>query len=802
MQFNSNTSERLRARKSLISVAVSAALLAATGVATAAPVVVHGTVAGSLFTAPVNSDDPTLSHASSTAASVYAGAKVCFDLNNNGACDANEPNALSKADGTFNLSSATSANVIAEVSTSATNGGAAVAQRVVLRAASQSIASKSPLLPATIAITPLTTEIVRMMENDGLSYSAAQGALGERIGVEADLVATVPSTVADATQKKAMLNESVVLTNRFTLAAKMVDRGDLGAAGTPMQMPEAQQASMNLEGIPRYDHIFIVMLENKSTVSINGSPYAPNITGYLATGNSFTNYFATGNPSEPNYTALGGADDFGITDDDQWNCFATGANAPLDPLPVNTVPGLQNSPFNPLSTPAQVSSACGTSNVNHNIKSHPNLFNALTASGMGWRTYNESTNPGQDFRTDSIADAAVTAMDHVYQPNTLNGNTVALGTSTLQLPMPAGLYKTKHNPAMAYQNVRSAVEFVSSNRTMGGGQWDANWQHASKYAIPANFDVDQFHTDLYTTGDIGALNYVIPDQCDDMHSITVTGTNTATGATGVAASDCSGVAGGNNPAPNDYRDAIIARGDNYVKYLVDEIQGSPIWKNTNKRVAIVLMFDEGSATASGTQAFPNVTTNSCCGWNPGNSTVAKPLIQDGSGNWVKDTSVTNYSNGNRGHGNSIFAVLTNQAGAPKGIKDSDAYSHFSFVRTLQDMFGVADPKVDASYMNRSKYTESFIAANLLNLPEYNGAVDTHYDAVRPMNHSFVIPQNYVEQQSVDGYSIVAGTFITGTDSSGNPIYAPGYQGRTGSTATTLPHNVGPDSNQTNVWALR
>jgi len=36
------------------------------------------------------------------------------------------------------------------------------------------------------------------------------------------------------------------------------------------------------------------------------------------------------------------------------------------------------------------------------------------------------------------------------------------------------------------------------------------------------------------------------------------------------------------------------------------------------------------------------------------------------------------------------------------------------------MFGVSDPKSDGSYMNRSKYTESFIAANILSLPEYGG----------------------------------------------------------------------------------
>jgi hypothetical protein len=80
--------------------------------------------------------------------------------------------------------------------------------------------------------------------------------------------------------------------------------------------------------------------------AVLGSAYAPNINAYLQEGNQAASYYATGNPSEPNYTALGGADDFGITDDSQWNCDATGANAPKDlPLPTNTDPGLASSPF-------------------------------------------------------------------------------------------------------------------------------------------------------------------------------------------------------------------------------------------------------------------------------------------------------------------------------------------------------------------------------------------------------------------------------------------------------------------------
>jgi hypothetical protein len=112
-------------------------------------------------------------------------------------------------------------------------------------------------------------------------------------------------------------------------------------------------------------------------------------------------------------------------------------------------------------------------------------------------------------------------------------------------------------------------------------------------------------------------------------------------------------------------------------------------------------------------------------------------------------------------------VLNNQPGAPKGVVDSDAYSHISLVRTLQDMFQLADPADDWSYMNRSKYSQKFIAANILNLPEYAGSADAHFDAVRPMNHGYVIPAGYVQK---NGYPSIK--------------------------------QVGPDGDQRNGWALK
>ena len=125
--------------------------------------------------------------------------------------------------------------------------------------------------------------------------------------------------------------------------------------------------------------------------------------------------------------------------------------------------------------------------VNHNIVGKPNLFNAITAAGMTWRTYSESMNPGQDFRTDSVptppSSRRTTSIRRARWPATPR----TIGNPNLLLPLPAGLYKTKHHPGMAYQNVRSAPEFKYSNRTLGGGQWDSalDEQHAPTRFRPA-----------------------------------------------------------------------------------------------------------------------------------------------------------------------------------------------------------------------------------------------------------------------------------------------------------------------------
>jgi hypothetical protein len=707
----------------LVAAVVTVSVLAATSFSsqgTVAPVTLSGIVAGTYFT------PPTGPAASSTTASYYEGARVCVDANNDGACGPEETTATTNAKGAFVLTGAAAGPIAAEISTASKNNGQAVTRRVVFRASRDQVAADVAAGRPTV-VTPISTEVVRMMEAENLDFAAARNNLAGRLNVSASEVLEDPNSRTASGVHAALLTESVILTGRFTLAATMVDRRDVSS----QTMKQAQHAAMNLEGIPRYDHLFIIMLENKATSSIKNSRFAPKINAYLNDGNQLTSYYSTGNPSEPNYIAMAAADDFGITDDENWNCVPAGdtADLPEDPLPAGMSP-------------------C-TNATSHNIKGRANLFTAMSTAGMTWRIYAESMNPGRDWRLRGVADPSLVANDHVYPASSPVGS---IGNAKLKLPFPAALYATKHNPSLPFQNVRSAADFKGANRTMGGGQWDDAIRHSR--ATPEGWDVDQLGTDL-NKGDVANLNFLIPDQCDDMHGVKWMGTVEGTGEE-LAPSDCGG-------------DAIIVRGDNYVDYVIRKIEDSAVWKNPQKRAAIVIMFDEGTATSG---------FNSCCGWNPlagappagkearnvsGRSLGALVRKSDGT---VSVDGIARYGLGNKGHGTSVFGILTNQPKAPKGIVDSDAYSHFSFVRTIQDMFQLADPGDDWSYMNRSKYTERFIAANVRNLPEFAESADPHFDAVRPMNHGYVIPAGYIQK---NGY--------------------PAQQ-------------TGPDKNQINVWAIK
>jgi hypothetical protein len=115
--------------------------------------------------------------------------------------------------------------------------------------------------------------------------------------------------------------------------------------------------------MPRYDHIFVIVEENKSA-TIVGGPDAPELTALAKTYGTATNFYAETHPSEPNYVALVGGSTFGISDDDAYYCKRG-----------DTRPHCAGSwvPWYP----------------NHTV-TEQNIGSQLQAAGLTWKNYNES----------------------------------------------------------------------------------------------------------------------------------------------------------------------------------------------------------------------------------------------------------------------------------------------------------------------------------------------------------------------------------------------------------------------------
>jgi hypothetical protein len=113
----------------------------------------------------------------------------------------------------------------------------------------------------------------------------------------------------------------------------------VGAMALALALGAATVAAADLpagdQAVPRYDHILVLVEENKGYGMVLDRDYAPNIARLARAYGSATQMYAERHPSEPNYVALLGGDTFGIADDDAWYCvpgstreFCKGADAP------------------------------------------------------------------------------------------------------------------------------------------------------------------------------------------------------------------------------------------------------------------------------------------------------------------------------------------------------------------------------------------------------------------------------------------------------------------------------------------
>ncbi len=80
------------------------------------------------------------------------------------------------------------------------------------------------------------------------------------------------------------------------------------------------------QAIPRYEHIFVIIAENKAYEQIIGSSNAPNLNQLAKTYGLATQFYGEVHPSEANYAAMLGGSTFGIHDDDAFYCKAGSAD--------------------------------------------------------------------------------------------------------------------------------------------------------------------------------------------------------------------------------------------------------------------------------------------------------------------------------------------------------------------------------------------------------------------------------------------------------------------------------------------
>ena len=171
-------------------------------------------------------------------------------------------------------------------------------------------------------------------------------------------------------------------------------------------------AANSTEGIPHFDHQFVIMMENHGYSQIIGSPYTPYINQLAATDNLATNYYAVTHPSLPNYIAVVAGDTFG-------NGAAYNNGYP-DPNGGN-----DNPPAWSTGTPGTSS----TTTYDPNITA-PTIASQLASAGKSWKTYQEN----------------IPSVGSNWASSTSNG----LATGTVDK-----LYAVKHNPFAYFTSVQN-----------------------------------------------------------------------------------------------------------------------------------------------------------------------------------------------------------------------------------------------------------------------------------------------------------------------------------------------------------
>jgi hypothetical protein len=332
-------------------------------------------------------------------------------------------------------------------------------------------------------------------------------------------------------------------------------------------------------GVPRLDHVFVIMMENHAYNQIIGNPSAPFMNVYAQRVNLATAYYAVAHPSLTNYLEVVGGSNFGVLNDNSpdWHNATCTTNLASGTVSLDNgqfgnicpISGTGTDAATPVfdtsneTTPPSITSVteidgkmaipAASNTVGRTIADQ------LTDDGKTWRSYQESISP--------VGADGINFSDGYYD-NTSNLATLLPGASNI-----VKLYAVKHNPFVYFKTVQD-----NGLGNVVGFQ-----------GVHGLFD------DL-ADGRLPAFSFIVPNQCNDQH-----GQNNTSAICFEDPND-NGTLQGLNPG-------LIYQGDLTLRTLVKSIHDSPAWPQG--RNAIVILWDENdySATPITNRVVLTVDTN-------------------------------------------------------------------------------------------------------------------------------------------------------------------------------------------------
>jgi phosphatidylinositol-3-phosphatase len=243
-----------------------------------------------------------------------------------------------------------------------------------------------------------------------------------------------------------------------TLLLSLVVALALAVAIPSAQAQDRDKDRHEQDGVPKLDHVFVIVLENHNSFASFGSngildnPQAPQITALANKYNYASNYNGVWHPSLPNYVAMITGDWVGTDVIGTGHSYPAGSNVGISDDDSASVSIDYSPPANPSFHRWRVNK--------------PSLAGQLVKAGKDWRAYLQNL-----------------PISGTHFANWPGDNNVAK------------LYAVKHNPFPYVAEVQ-----------------DDPSQFAKQVPI------DQLFGDL-GSGHVPAFSYIVPDQCRDMHGL-------------------------------------------------------------------------------------------------------------------------------------------------------------------------------------------------------------------------------------------------------------------------------------------